>query len=91
MKHVDMLINRYPILAECREEIEKVIEGIVSMHENGGTLLLCGNGGSAADSEHISGELLKGFLSKRPSTVTPPAAISFLAFSRLGAKPCSVK
>ena len=76
MKHVDMLINRYPILAECREEIEKVIEGIVSMHENGGTLLLCGNGGSAADSEHISGELLKGFLLKRPLTESEKRGIS---------------
>ena len=42
--------------------IEKLIEG----YKNGGKLLVCGNGGSAADSGHIVGELVKGFLKKRP-------------------------
>lgn len=68
MKYVDLLIERYPSLSVCRDEIETVISSIVDMHKKGGTLLVCGNGGSAADSEHITGELLKGFLLKRPLT-----------------------
>ena len=68
MKHVNELINRYPALSNCRTEIEYAINSIVSMHKAGGALLLCGNGGSSADCEHISGELLKGFLKKRPLT-----------------------
>ena len=66
MKHIDNLIERYPALAEYREQIASAVSVIIQMHKNGGTLLLCGNGGSAADCEHISGELLKGFLKKRP-------------------------
>jgi len=65
MKHIDLLIKRYPALRVCRADIELAVGAIVSMHRDGGKLLLCGNGGSAADCEHISGELLKGFLSKR--------------------------
>ena len=65
MKHVDLLITRYPCLAEARRDIEAAIQAILTMHRAGGKLLLCGNGGSAADSSHISGELLKGFLLKR--------------------------
>lgn len=68
MKYVDLLIERYHSLSVCRDEIETVISCIVDMHKKGGTLLVCGNGGSAADSEHITGELLKGFLLKRPLT-----------------------
>ena len=66
MKHIDILIERCPTLSVCREQIEKIVSALVEMQKNGGTLLLCGNGGSAADCEHISGELLKGFLLKRP-------------------------
>lgn len=66
MKHIDLLIERYPALEPCRESIEAAVKMIVDMHLHAGTLLICGNGGSAADCEHISGELLKGFLKKRP-------------------------
>ena len=65
MKHVDILIERYPSLAVCREDIEKTVEAILEMYHASGKLLLCGNGGSCADCEHISGELLKGFLLER--------------------------
>lgn len=68
MKHIDNLIERYPALTVCQDQIEAAVNAIVDMHKNGGTLLLCGNGGSTADCEHISGELLKGFLLKRPLT-----------------------
>ncbi len=64
-KHIDLLIKRYPVLEVCRQDI---INGYLLMEEcykNGGKLLICGNGGSAADSEHIVGELMKGFKSQR--------------------------
>lgn len=60
------LIERYPTLASCREDIEAAKNAIIDCYEKGGKLLLAGNGGSAADSEHIVGELMKGFLLKRP-------------------------
>lgn len=63
---LDSLIERYPSLAECRENIFKAYELIVDCYDNGGKLLCCGNGGSAADCDHLVGELMKGFLKKRP-------------------------
>lgn len=66
MNYVKNLIDRYPVLSGCEEPLNDAINALVTMHQTGGTLLLCGNGGSAADCEHISGELLKGFLSLRP-------------------------
>lgn len=66
MNHMDRLFWRYPALEACRADIEAAANAIVAMHRAGGKLLLCGNGGSAADCEHISGELLKGFLLSRP-------------------------
>lgn len=60
------LIERYPVLAACREDIGKAIDLLCRTYENGGKLLLCGNGGSCADAQHITGELMKGFLKKRP-------------------------
>ena len=65
MNYIDNLIARYPNLNECREQLIAAVDAIVEMHRAGGTLLLCGNGGSASDCEHVSGELLKGFLSRR--------------------------
>ena len=61
----DLLI-RYPILAQIKDSIKDATDEIISCYENGGKLLLCGNGGSAADCEHIVGELMKGFLKQRP-------------------------
>lgn len=59
------LLNRYPILSECRNEIVKAEEILIDRFKNGNKLLVCGNGGSCADGDHIVGELMKGFLSKR--------------------------
>ena len=59
-------LNRYPSLFECKAEIENAAKAIIDCYEKGGKLLLCGNGGSCADCEHIVGELMKGFLKKRP-------------------------
>ena len=62
------LINRYPLLSVCKEDILKAKDLMKETYEKGGKVLVCGNGGSAADSEHIVGELMKGFLLKRPVT-----------------------
>lgn len=60
------LLIRYPQLNLCKEQILNTIDTMEAAYRAGGKILLCGNGGSYADCEHISGELLKGFLSKRP-------------------------
>jgi len=60
------LLERYPPLGSCRAGIEAAVEALDACFAEGGKLLLCGNGGSAADCEHIAGELLKGFERKRP-------------------------
>ena len=60
------LLMRYPNLEACIEDIEKAKEVMIACYERGGKILLCGNGGSSADCEHIAGELMKGFLKKRP-------------------------
>lgn len=60
------LFERYPSLDTCREDIFKSFEIMSDCFENGGKILCCGNGGSAADCDHFAGELLKGFLKKRP-------------------------
>jgi D-sedoheptulose 7-phosphate isomerase len=60
------LFNRYPCLEECRNDIHNAYKIMVECYENGGKILLCGNGGSCADCEHIVGELMKGFLKMRP-------------------------
>lgn len=62
------LLTRYPMLCENKEDIEKAKQAIIECYKKGGKLLLCGNGGSCADCEHIVGELMKGFLKKRPLT-----------------------
>lgn len=59
--HLDTLIERYPALDEVRDELLKAYEIIVNSYANSGKLLIAGNGGSAADAEHIVGELMKGF------------------------------
>lgn len=61
----DSLADRYPALSVCMEDIENAKELIIDTYKKGGKVLVCGNGGSAADCEHIVGELMKGFLSKR--------------------------
>ena len=62
------LSERYPVLADTVNEIELAFELLCGCYDSGGKLLLCGNGGSAADCAHIVGELMKGFLSERRLT-----------------------
>lgn len=60
------LFERYPVLRACEKELRAAFDALVAVYRNGNKLLVCGNGGSAADSEHIVGELMKGFLKRRP-------------------------
>jgi phosphoheptose isomerase len=60
------LVRRYPELEGCMGALEQAFTLLEGCYRGGGKVLVCGNGGSAADSEHIVGELMKGFLSRRP-------------------------
>jgi len=63
--HLTKLLSHFPELTTCEDEINKVFGALARSLHQGGKLLICGNGGSAADAEHWTGELLKGFLKKR--------------------------
>ena len=65
MKPLTDMLEKYPALAPCQADIQKAFAFIKDTYKNGGKLLICGNGGSAADSEHIVGELMKGFMKSR--------------------------
>ena len=64
-EHLNHLVDRYPKLIVCKEDIMRAYELLESAYKNGRKLLVCGNGGSASDSEHIVGELMKEFKLKR--------------------------
>lgn len=64
-EQLQILIERYPKLSVCKEDIKKAYELLETAYQNGKKLLVCGNGGSASDSEHIVGELMKEFKLKR--------------------------
>ncbi len=66
MNHLEELINRYPVLAGVKPQIREAYEILETCYKNGGKLLIAGNGGSCADAEHIVGELMKGFVKRRP-------------------------
>ena len=65
INHIEELISRYPKLSNIKLNIIKAIEIMKNSTINGGKYLICGNGGSAADSDHIVGELMKGFILDR--------------------------
>ena len=65
-KILETLLDRYPALLPCREDIEASAQRIGDSFARGGKLLIAGNGGSAADAEHIVGELMKSFVLPRP-------------------------
>ena len=67
MRHIDLLVERYPSLESAKNDIVAAYLLLEKSYENGGKLLVAGNGGSAADAEHIVGELMKGFkLPRKP-------------------------
>ena len=60
-----ILEERYPVLRPLDKELREAFSMMKHCFEKGGKLLLCGNGGSSADSDHIVGELMKAFCKKR--------------------------
>ena len=64
-EHLMELVRRYPALAVCEADLEQAAEMMIACYRQGGKVLVCGNGGSAADSLHIVGELMKGFILPR--------------------------
>jgi len=70
------LFNRYPTLQSCERDLRAAFDLLAAAYRTGNKLLICGNGGSAADSEHIVAELMKGFLKRRP---IPPEDAAKLA------------
>jgi len=64
-KFLDDLIERHPLLSGLRNSIDEAADLIIRCYSHGGKLLICGNGGSSADSDHFAAELMKSFESKR--------------------------
>ncbi|MFO7636029.1 MAG: SIS domain-containing protein [Clostridia bacterium] len=75
MNRMEDLFRNHPELIVCEEDIMKAYEIILGCYRGSGTVLVCGNGGSAADGEHIVGELMKGFLKKRPLSTRDKATL----------------
>ena len=69
---LDGVLSRHPVLAACRGDVVAAFEMLLSAYRSGGKVLTCGNGGSAADAEHVVGELMKRFRKRREI----PAAIA---------------
>ena len=69
------LFERYPTLQACEGELRAAFDSLAAAYRSGNKLLVCGNGGSAADSEHIVGELMKGFLKRRPISAADAAKL----------------
>ena len=64
-RNLDNLFFRYPALNACKEPIYKAVDAVIECYNHKGKLIIAGNGGSAADAEHIVGELMKGFILPR--------------------------
>lgn len=72
---INQLINRYPVLKAVETPILEAYRLLEESYASGGKLLVAGNGGSAADSDHIVGELMKGFVKRRPVSEELAAAL----------------
>jgi phosphoheptose isomerase len=75
---MENLIRKYTELSECRSDILAAFDLLKDTYREEGKLLVCGNGGSASDSEHIVGELMKGFMSRRPLPASEREAFAAL-------------
>lgn len=64
-RYLAELSERYPVLKQAESHIRAAYEVLREAYENGGKLLIAGNGGSCSDAEHIVGELMKGFVKRR--------------------------
>ena len=69
LKIFDNLFADYPVLLHIKDEIKSAYEIVKECYANKKKTLICGNGGSASDSEHIVGEFMKGFMLKRPAEI----------------------
>lgn len=69
------LVDKYPSLSACIDSVQSAGEVLLKVFHGGGKLLVCGNGGSGADSEHIVGELMKEFYIRRPLKEAEQAAL----------------
>ena len=76
MNKKEELYTRYSELKACEADIDRALELMIETYEKGGKILLCGNGGSCSDAQHIVGELMKGFLLKRPMTAAQKNAFA---------------
>lgn len=74
-KRLSLLFERYPVLQACEPDLSSALDLLVKAYQSGNKLLVCGNGGSAADSEHMVAELMKGFLKRRPIPAAHSAQI----------------
>ena len=95
MTIIEKLIVDYPFLSECKSEIEKALSLLCAAVKEGRCIYVCGNGGSASDCQHITGELMKGFLKKRPvifpaetAEKLSPQTAQLLCGKLQGAIPC---
>lgn len=75
-RFIENLIVRYPVLNSIADALNAAAEAWINCALTGGKILTAGNGGSASDADHITGELLKGFLKKRP---LPPESVQKFA------------
>lgn len=66
MNMIDELMTQHPVLESCKEDIQSAFDMLKACYEQDGIVYICGNGGSAADAEHIVGELMKSFCLHRP-------------------------
>lgn len=73
---VRKLLEKYPELMAIVPELMRMFDMVVACYRRGGKLLICGNGGSSADGDHIVGELMKGFMSKRPLSAEDSGAFA---------------
>ena len=78
LAHFERLFERYPALESCRAAIMEAYIILRDSYLHGGKLMVGGNGGSCADSEHIVGELMKGFYLKRPVSAGRKAALAVM-------------
>ena len=95
MEILKKLIEDYPQLSPCELGINESFQALFDTVLGGGCIYVCGNGGSAADCQHIVGEMMKGFLKKRPVSLSPeiveklsPDTAKFLSNNLQGAMPC---
>ncbi len=68
--YIQELFDRYPRLASCRADLEAAFDLLCTCYARDGVVYICGNGGSAADAQHIVGELMKSFTAHRPISAT---------------------